>query len=236
MNVAIAFFSSIVEEIPTRNFMAARGSVFLYVPNLIGYVRVILGIVSFAYAFDNYKLAVVAYSASQLLDALDGYAARALNQSSMFGAVLDMVTDRVSSNILLMILAVLYGKDKFLIFAGLAMLDYASHWFSMYASVYVGATSHKAMTPSRPWLLRMYYGSKLLLFLCCVSQEMTYLSLYVLQSAPVDGSQIDFACASFAQGALLASGPLTILKQIINVIQLTDASQMIVKKEKSKRS
>lgn len=34
------------------------------------------------------------YGASSLLDAADGYAARALNQSSEFGAVLDMVTDR----------------------------------------------------------------------------------------------------------------------------------------------
>ena len=211
------------------------GSVFLYVPNLIGYFRVILGIVAFVYAFDNYKITVLAYSASQLLDALDGYAARALNQSSMFGAVLDMVTDRVSSNILLMVLAVIYGKEYFSLFALLASLDYSSHWFSMYASVYVGATSHKAMTPSRPWLLRMYYGSKLFLFLCCVSQEVSFLSLYVLQASP-GGTQFDFACTSFAQGALLASGPLTLLKQIINVVQLVDASQMIVRKEKSKRS
>ena len=34
------------------------------------------------------------YGASSLLDVADGYAARTLNQSSEFGAVLDMVTDR----------------------------------------------------------------------------------------------------------------------------------------------
>jgi len=207
------------------------GSVFLYVPNLIGYVRIVLGVVAFAYAFDNFKIAVVAYSASQLLDALDGYAARALNQSSVFGAVLDMVTDRVSSNILLMVLAVQGGKERFPIFAGLAALDYASHWYSMYASVYVGATSHKAMTPSRPWLLRIYYGSKLFLFLCCVSQELSYLSIYVLQAT--EGSVDGFS--SFANAALLASAPLTVLKQIINFVQLADASLQIVKKEKTKR-
>jgi hypothetical protein len=37
------------------------------------------------------------YGASSLLDAADGYAARALNQTSEFGAVLDMVTDRYTS-------------------------------------------------------------------------------------------------------------------------------------------
>ena len=36
----------------------------------------------------------IAYSVSCLLDAADGAAARALGQSSKFGAVLDMVTDR----------------------------------------------------------------------------------------------------------------------------------------------
>ena len=34
------------------------------------------------------------YSVSCLLDAVDGQAARALGQTSKFGAVLDMVTDR----------------------------------------------------------------------------------------------------------------------------------------------
>ena len=36
----------------------------------------------------------VAYCISQLLDAVDGHAARYLGQASKFGAVLDMVTDR----------------------------------------------------------------------------------------------------------------------------------------------
>jgi phosphatidylglycerophosphate synthase len=40
------------------------------------------------------KYCTVAYVISCLLDAVDGYAARALSQTSKFGAVLDMVTDR----------------------------------------------------------------------------------------------------------------------------------------------
>ena len=40
------------------------------------------------------RYSMLLYGASSLLDAADGYAARALNQSSEFGAVLDMVTDR----------------------------------------------------------------------------------------------------------------------------------------------
>lgn len=40
------------------------------------------------------KYCTLAYGISCLLDAADGHAARALKQTSKFGAVLDMVTDR----------------------------------------------------------------------------------------------------------------------------------------------
>lgn len=40
------------------------------------------------------KFCTVAYCVSALLDAVDGMAARALGQTSKFGAILDMVTDR----------------------------------------------------------------------------------------------------------------------------------------------
>ena len=40
------------------------------------------------------KLCTLLYGVSSLLDAVDGQVARAMGQSSRFGAVLDMVTDR----------------------------------------------------------------------------------------------------------------------------------------------
>lgn len=43
------------------------------------------------------KYSTIAYCVSQLLDAVDGHAARYLGQASKFGAVLDMVTDRCVS-------------------------------------------------------------------------------------------------------------------------------------------
>ena len=43
------------------------------------------------------KYATLAYGISCLLDAADGHAARALGQTSKFGAVLDMVTDRCAA-------------------------------------------------------------------------------------------------------------------------------------------
>jgi hypothetical protein len=68
--------------------------VFLFVPNLIGYSRVILAAISLFFMPIHPKFCTVLYTISCLLDAVDGQAARALGQASKFGAVLDMVTDR----------------------------------------------------------------------------------------------------------------------------------------------
>lgn len=57
-------------------------SVWLYVPNLIGYVRVITGLFAFFFAFDSPGVAAALYTVSYSLDALDGVAARALGQST----------------------------------------------------------------------------------------------------------------------------------------------------------
>jgi len=89
------------------------------------------------------------YSASSLLDAADGYAARVLNQASEFGAVLDMVTDRYASanarplvvtltvfanrcatSCLLCYLASTY-PDYALLFQFLISLDFSSHYMHM---------------------------------------------------------------------------------------------------------
>lgn len=89
-------------------------NVFLFVPNLIGtascpllthpwvykvpylpgYTRIILAGLSLHFMSYHPKYCTLLYSVSCLLDAVDGHAARALGQTSKFGAVLDMVTDR----------------------------------------------------------------------------------------------------------------------------------------------
>jgi phosphatidylglycerophosphate synthase len=62
--------------------------------NLVGYARVILAALSFYYMSTHPNYSMLAYGVSALLDAADGKAARALEQESKFGAVLDMVVDR----------------------------------------------------------------------------------------------------------------------------------------------
>ena len=118
--------------------------VALYVPNLIGYTRIALGLAAFSYARDaaQWQWFFGLYFLSYALDAVDGVAARALQQTSRLGALLDMVTDRAATAGLLALLAALYPAHAFT-FTTLLMLDIVSHWAQMCASLSVGARSHK---------------------------------------------------------------------------------------------
>ena len=71
-------------------------NVYLFVPNLIGYARVVLMFVAFYFMTnpEMYQITVACYLLSQLLDAFDGHAARLLGQTSKLGAMLDQLTDR----------------------------------------------------------------------------------------------------------------------------------------------
>ena len=69
-------------------------ALFIAIDGWIGYTRVILAALAMHYMNHHPKYSTVAYCVSQLLDAVDGHAARYLGQASKFGAVLDMVTDR----------------------------------------------------------------------------------------------------------------------------------------------
>ena len=55
--------------------------IYFYVPNLIGYARIIFAFLAFHYAYSNYIYFAVCYSISMGLDAFDGMAARALKGS-----------------------------------------------------------------------------------------------------------------------------------------------------------
>lgn len=99
------------------------------------------------------------YSISCLLDALDGVAARRFEQSTQFGAVLDMVTDRCTTSCLLVFLASAFPRFS-IVFQGLISLDLASHYMHMYATLTMGGKgqSHKKMNDDTHWLMKLYYS------------------------------------------------------------------------------
>ncbi|KAL3843358.1 hypothetical protein ACJIZ3_000761 [Penstemon smallii] len=144
-------------------------SVYLYVPNIIGYVRILMNCFAFSICFKDKYLFSVLYFVSFVCDALDGWFARKLNQVSTFGAVLDMVTDRPG-----------------LIFLSFLALDIASHWLQMYSSFLVGKTSHKDVKDSSSWLFKLYYGNRKFMCYCCVSCEVLYILLFLLAKKETD--------------------------------------------------
>ncbi|KAL2003202.1 hypothetical protein VTN02DRAFT_4702 [Thermoascus thermophilus] len=162
-------------------------NVFLFYPNLIGYSRVILAIASLYYMPLHPRTCSLLYSISCLLDALDGLAARHYNQSTTFGAVLDMVTDRCTTACLLVFLSSAWPRWAIL-FQGLISLDLASHYMHMYATLTMGGSgqSHKKIDSSRSWILYQYYHSKTVLFVCCALNELFFIGLYLLSfSSPM---------------------------------------------------
>ncbi|XP_036028282.1 CDP-diacylglycerol--inositol 3-phosphatidyltransferase isoform X2 [Onychomys torridus] len=134
-------------------------NIFLFVPNLIGYARIVFAIISFYFMPCCPFTASSFYLLSGLLDAFDGHAARALNQGTRFGAMLDMLTDRCSTMCLLVNLALLYPRAT-LLFQLSMSLDVASHWLHLHSSVVRGSESHKMIDLSGNPVLRIYYTSR----------------------------------------------------------------------------
>jgi CDP-diacylglycerol--inositol 3-phosphatidyltransferase len=121
------------------------------------------------------------YSVSCLLDALDGYVARIYEQSTRFGAVLDMVTDRCTTACLIVFLSSAFPRWA-IVFQGLIALDLASHYMHMYATLVVSGTdsSHKNIDANQNWLLSLYYTNKNVLFALCALNELFFIALYLL--------------------------------------------------------
>ncbi|KAI1766844.1 CDP-alcohol phosphatidyltransferase-domain-containing protein [Hypoxylon sp. FL1150] len=169
-----------------------RENIFLFWPNIIGYFRIVLAIASLYYMPLHPRTCSLLYSISCLLDALDGYAARYFQQSTKFGAVLDMVTDRCTTSCLLVFLSSAFPRWA-IIFQGLISVDFASHYVHMYATLAMGGsdTSHKNVDKSRSWLLNLYYTNKTVLFVCCALNELFFIALYLLSfSSPLLSPQL----------------------------------------------
>lgn len=158
-----------------------KENIFLFWPNIIGYSRIVLALASLYYMPLHPRTCSLLYSISCLLDALDGYAARYFEQSTRFGAVLDMVTDRCTTACLLVFLSSAWPRWA-LLFQGLISLDLASHYIHMYATLIMGGaeTSHKNVDKSRSWILNLYYTNKTFLFVCCALNELFFIALYLL--------------------------------------------------------
>ncbi|XP_046894310.1 CDP-diacylglycerol--inositol 3-phosphatidyltransferase isoform X1 [Hypomesus transpacificus] len=194
----------------------ANENIFLFVPNLIGYARIVLAFLAFYLMRCCPVPAVFCYLLSALLDAFDGHAARALNQGTKFGAMLDMLTDRCATMCLLVNLAVLYPSYIFLFQLSMS-LDIASHWLHLHSSTMKGSTSHKAIDLSGNPILRLYYTSRPVLFVMCMGNELFFCLLYVLYYIEDPAVWLQWLIGVCAMVCMLKSG--------ISLLHLVTASR-----------
>lgn len=209
-----------------------KENVFLFIPNLIGYARIILAGVALHFMSYHPKYCTLAYCISCLLDAADGHAARALGQASKFGAVLDMVTDRCTTSSLLCYLSSAYPEYT-MTFQLLITLDFSSHYMHMYSSLVTGSRSHKSIDTKVSRILSLYYDPKML-FAICAGNELFFVALYLMkwvhtplwQSFDLPVTYI----TAFTWAELMAAVclPICALKNIINFVQLWKASKILV--------
>ncbi|KAK6199386.1 CDP-alcohol phosphatidyltransferase-domain-containing protein [Scheffersomyces amazonensis] len=199
--------------------------IFFYIPNLIGYFRIITAVLSFISMRNHPIITLVLYGISGFLDAFDGYAARKFNQGTRFGAVLDMVTDRCATSSLIVYLATIYPSYT-LLWQLLVSLDLASHYMHMYAMQSSGSTSHKNVDQSQSYILSLYYTNRTVLFVVCLVNELFYVAIYL------------HYYNYFWFGTLLAwlSAPIWLFKQFANVIQLNGASVILARMDAEDKS
>ncbi|EFJ27559.1 hypothetical protein SELMODRAFT_411677 [Selaginella moellendorffii] len=207
-----------------------RWPIYLYVPNLIGYARILINITAFAICFSHKALFVALYFFSFVCDYFDGRFAQLLNQRSTFGAVLDMVTDRVSTAALLVILSHLFS-NAYLLFVGLLALDISSHWLQMYSTFLSNKTSHKDVNDSKSLLLRLYYQYRAVMGYCAIGAEVLYLVLYLLGDGSKDLTEVVLTAAA-EKSVLFYVGlfafPGCVIKQIVNLVQMKSAADLCV--------
>ncbi|XP_064612319.1 uncharacterized protein LOC135476269 [Liolophura sinensis] len=116
--------------------------VLLYVPNIIGYIRLALVLTSsFLTSQPLYFISV--YSLAALLDGVDGLAARKLNQISVFGAWFDVVIDLISRG---MVWSAVYNQWGYYVIA--------VEWMT-FISTHSRGPNWKSSFDEAPWFARM---------------------------------------------------------------------------------
>ena len=236
--------------------------VLLFIPNLIGYVRVILTILAFLsmiFMEEKIVLSLMLYVGSFVGDLFDGMAARRFNQSSHFGGMLDMITDRCSTAGLLMILTTKTdSKALYTALTFLLLLDISNHWAQMVMSLYL-KQHHKSgkfdvillfkcmyvisiqrtkmlasANEGRFFLVRWFYGYYPFFGYLCVGAEFTYVLLYATLVCKTD---LDAPIMNVLNIALLyICLPAFIMKQFVYVARLCSACYAIAENDAGMRN
>ena len=159
-----------------------HAQVATFVPNLIGYTRfaLLFACPYFVYSDTHWPYFIVCYGLSQLLDAVDGNAARYFNQCSRFGAALDMVCDRACNSLIFFALATLYPHPvASFCFLMCFILDFGSHWLQFQSTAFCKAVSHKGKNTKENFLVGLYYNNQTVFMTTCIGAEIGSISLFI---------------------------------------------------------
>lgn len=205
-------------------------NIFLFVPNIIGYARIILALVSFYFMPTNYVAAIICYAVSALLDAFDGHAARYFNQSTKFGGMLDQLTDRCGTMCLCAVLCHFYPKYMFWFLLSMS-IDISCHWIYLHTSLLQGKTHHKFIDMSESPIMNLYYTNRTLLFTMCAGNEIFWGALYVLHFT--EGPIV--VGLSLFRILLYISAPISIVKTGISILHCIVASKNLAIIDRNER-
>ncbi|XP_060532940.1 CDP-diacylglycerol--inositol 3-phosphatidyltransferase [Cylas formicarius] len=195
-------------------------NIFLFVPNIIGYGRIVLAIIAFYFLPTNYIVASTCYVISALLDALDGHAARYFKQGTKFGAMLDQLTDRCGTMGLVTVLAHLYPKYMFPLIMSM-VIDISCHWIYVHSVILQGKQSHKFVDMSENPIMSIYYTNRPVLFTMCLGYEAFFNALYLLYFT--EGPTI--IGLSLFRIIIYLSAPIMIVKTFISLLHCVVAAK-----------
>lgn len=161
----------------------------------------------------DYVIATTCYVLSAFLDAFDGYAARILNQSTKFGAILDQLTDRCGTMCLCAVLGHFYPDYMFFFLTSMC-IDIACHWIYLHTTLLQGKTSHKFVDMSENPIMHIYYTNRKVLFSMCAGNELFYAALYLVYFTP--GPTI-FGLSLF-KILIYLTAPIAFVKSVLSLL------------------
>lgn len=185
--------------------------VYFFVPNLIGYLRVVLTLAAFYFILSQPYVTVTLYLTSgDVLDAVDGFTARYFNQCSLFGDFLDKLLDRCGRIGMVMGLCALYPQYLFA-FQLFVCLEVAGPWANHYRCT---LRPDSKMCINDLWLIRIYFQEPFL-SLVILGQDICVAMCYLLYFSP--GPTVSLAGSSCSLWVLLAwlGAPFFIYRQVV---------------------
>ncbi|XP_072045394.1 CDP-diacylglycerol--inositol 3-phosphatidyltransferase-like [Amphiura filiformis] len=135
-----------------------KENIFLFIPNLITFSRILLIIVMGALSKEYYLLVAVLYLSDVILDYADGIAARYFNQCTKFGQVLDAIFDHIAMALMYTVTYAAATSQVYKFYMWLQIiLKVTSHWMLMQGSAMMNTGTHKLTGNEVNRLTAIYY-------------------------------------------------------------------------------